>query len=287
MTFLSILIALLLERIFPQFVELRRFDWLREYGRWMVDVLHIERFGNWGSLAALMIPLMLVVWMASGLFDKALFGLFELAFNVALLFFLLGPQLLDRQVDDYIDAVESGDETQQALIASQICGAEAEAGMSAQVRQVSQSIFVQANTRIFALLFWFVLLGPVAALAYRVLQQMYDTDLLDESLGKLRPELRQLLGWLDWIPVRITLFAYMISGNFDEALQAYRHGATTAVDIYEQNLELLQQVGEMAIHLPEVIDHHPLAVTSLRKARGLVLRSLVVWLLIVAATSWI
>ena len=31
MTFLSILIALLIERILPQLVELRRFLWLRDY----------------------------------------------------------------------------------------------------------------------------------------------------------------------------------------------------------------------------------------------------------------
>ena len=39
MTILSILIALLAERVLPQLVDFRRFDWLRNYSRWMIDVL--------------------------------------------------------------------------------------------------------------------------------------------------------------------------------------------------------------------------------------------------------
>ena len=56
MAFLSILIALLLERIVPQFIEFRRFEWLRDYSQWMVDLLHLDRLGAWISAAVLLLP---------------------------------------------------------------------------------------------------------------------------------------------------------------------------------------------------------------------------------------
>ncbi len=279
MIFLSILIALLLERVFPQFIELRRFDWLREYTRWLVDVLHIERFGRWASLLALLLPIALVVWIAAGLFDHALFGLFELAFDTLIVFFTLGPKLLDRQVDDYIDAIETGDEAQRQRIAAQVSGNDSASNLAAEVAGFCRGLFVEANSRVFALLFWFVALGPLGAVIYRILQQLLQPGMLASSLAGVKSEIRLLLGWMDWLPVRISLFAYMISGNFDEALQSYRKGADSAIDLAEQNSELLQSVGASAISALTVTDDVH-AIALVRKARGLYLRSLIVWLLI-------
>jgi len=285
MTFLSILIALLLERIFPQFIELRRFDWLGDYSRWLVDVLHIERFGAWGSLATLMFPLLLVVWMASGLFENALFGLFGLAFDVAIIFFTLGPRLLDRQVDDYLDAIDIGDENLRRQKAGELGGEISDSGLAGEAREFSRAIFVQANCGIFALLFWFILLGPVAAVFYRILMQMSERDVLDNALNHIQNKLRVLTGWMDWIPTRITLFCYMISGNFDAALQAYRSGAANAVEIDEQNEALLEAVGAGAIG-DDGNDAAMTPDTIVKKARGLYLRALVVWLLILLLLGW-
>ena len=284
MTFLSILIALVLERVFPQFVELRRFDWLRDYSQWMQDVLHIERFGGWISLGVLLFPLVLLLWVAEGLFAGALFGLFELAFNVAVIFFCIGPKALDQQVDQYLDALDVGESEQRYQAASALSLQPPAMDLPAQAIQVCKSLFVQANIRVFSVLFWFVALGPVAAMVYRVLLQLKEQQVVDDALAAIKPVLRQLQGWLDWLPTRISLFAYMISGNFDEALQAYRNASATAIDLYEENNELLQNVGFSAISSHEASTDSQ-AMVLVRKTRGLFLRSLVVWLLILLPLS--
>ncbi len=280
MIFLSILIALVLERVTPQFVDFRQNRWLRDYGQWMVSVLHVERFGAWMGLAALIFPLVVLISIVTGLFENALFGLFELAFNTIVIFFCLGPKELDSQVDRYLDAIEVGGSQQRFTLASQFTHQAPSMDLPAQVVQVCKAIYVEANTRVFAVLFWFMVLGPVAAIIYRVLEQFLNTNYLDKSLVPVKQVIKTVVGWIDWLPVRITLFSYMVSGNFEEALQTYRQGTVAAVDMVEQNVELLQNVGYQSISSHNV-ENETQAMDLIRKSRGLFLRSLVVWLLLI------
>ncbi len=269
-----------MERVAPQLIQLRLTSWLREYTEWMTDILHIERFAAWMALAILIFPLILVIWMINGVFENALWGLFELAFNVVIIFFCLGPKELDSQVDNYIDSLETGDEQSRQQIAAEIISETPAQELSTQVLQVCKAIYMQANMRLFAVLFWFVVLGPVAAVTYRLLEQLLNSSYLQHSLNSVKQVSRSVLAWLDWIPTRITLFVYMISGNFEEGLKQYHQGSVVAVEIYDQNMELLQNVGFQSIANHEVSNTGE-AIDLIRKSRGLILRSMVVWLLLI------
>lgn len=286
MTFLSILLALILERVTPQLLELRRFEWLRDYTRWLDDALQISRLGSWPGLLVLLLPLLLITWILDGMFHNALFGLFELAFNVAVVFMCLGPQDLDKQVDQYIDSIELGNEEQRLAIASQISEEPVANELRVQVPQVCHALLSEANRRIFAVLFWFMLLGPVAAVLYRLLEQWYRPGGLDERFDEMRKLMKLVLGGLDWVTVRLTLFAYMISGNFDEGLRVYRQGHFNALTTYELNSELLQLVGFSCL-VSSNVDGPEQAIDMVRKSRGLILRSLVAWMLLVLLLGWI
>ncbi len=282
MSFLSVLIALLLERSLPQLKSYRRFDWLRDYSRWMVEVLQIDKLGPWAALILLLAPLLLAVWVLAGLFHGALFGLFELAFGVLVVYLTLGPRELDPEVDDYLDALDMDDGRARSAAAEPLLDQPAPGETGEQARAVSRSLFSEALIRLYGPIFWFVLLGPVAAVAYRLLERLQrEPGLLDESLDRLRGPARELLGWMDWVPARLSLFAYMIAGSFDEGWQAFRRGVTLAADLYEQNVALLRQVGAASIGLPGEIGSAAAAAAEVRKARGLVLRALVIWLLLV------
>jgi AmpE protein len=288
MTFLSILIALLIERSLPQLKSFRRFDWLRDYSRWMVEVLQIDKLGPWAALTLLIAPVLVATWLLASIFDNAFFGLFELAFGVIVVYLTLGPRELDPEVDDYLDALDMADPQARRVAAAPLLDGELPAELSEQARSVGQSLFSEALIRIYAPIFWFVLLGPVAAVAYRLLERlMRDPELLEEGLHRLRAPARELLGWMDWIPARLTLFAYMIAGRFDDGWQAFRRGMALAADIYESNVEMLRRVGAASIGLPDEISASEAAAAEVRKARGLILRSLVIWLLLVLALSWL
>lgn len=280
MIILSILIALVLERVTPQLVDFRQFKWLAEYSRWMVEVLHVERFGGWMGLAVIVFPVMLVVWIISGMFENALFGIFDLAFGVAVVFFCLGPKDLDSQVDNYLDAIDIGDEQQRFDAASALTMGMPSNLLQEQVVQVCRAVYSEANSRLFTVLFWFALLGPVAVVVYRVLERLLRGGYLDTALHSMKANISLVLGWLDWVPARISLFAYLVSGNFEEGLQRFRSADGIAIEMYEHNNELLQIVGAASIAAHKV-SSDPEAMALVRKSRGLILRSLVVWLLLI------
>lgn len=290
MTILSILIALLMERLTPQLVEFRRFHWLQDYCQWMQDVLHIEKPGAWMGLAILLAPLLGVVWVLGGMFDStdsgAVSGLFDLAFNVLVIFMCLGPKALDSEIEQYLDSIDVGDTQQRFNMARQITIKDPAMDLPEQIEQVSKAIFMQANSRIFGVLFWFVMFGPMAAVLYRVLEQLLGQSYLQQSMDSIRQIIRLVLGWIDWIPVRISLFAFMLSGSYEEGLRAFRQGNILSIDTYEGNNELLQTVGYQSISSDKV-ESNDQATSMVRKSRGLTLRSLVVWILLLLFISFI
>jgi len=284
MILFSVVIALILERILPQLVEFRRFDWLSEYTQWLADMFNFQRTGAWLASAIVLFPLILLTWILNGMFENALFGLFELAFNIAVIFFCLGPRELDTQVDHYLDALDVGSSEQRINSASRLTILQPSSELSEQVVQVCKGILVAANTRLYSVLFWFVVFGPVAAVMLRVIEQLSQNQNPDERLFELRGRLSFLLGWINWLPTRLTLFAYMVSGNFDDGMQAFRNETGLSVDMNEQNNELLQNVGFASIATRSV-ENDTQAMEVVRKSRGLYLRSLMVWLFLLLLLS--
>jgi AmpE protein len=158
---------------------------------------------------------------------------------------------------------------------------------------------VQANNRLFAVIFWFVALGPLGPLgawAYRV------TDLIrrgavfsatreqqpDSAAAMLRDAAVLLHGWLAWVPARLTALGYAAAGHFDAALMAWRapqEQAELGLPAYNENL--LARVGVAALALAED-DDETLAQRGVRGATAanrLVFRLLLIWAVVIAAMT--
>jgi AmpE protein len=184
-----------------------------------------------------------------------LFGFPHLILAVVVLFFSLGPNDIGEEVNEYCSALEDGDDeridqTARALVENALPDDPLE-----RIRCVEEAVCIQANNRLFAVIFWFVLLGPLGPLgawAYRV------TDLVrrravfqtgrDESGASLMEPLRDAAvavhGWLAWIPARLTAIGYAVAGHFDAALAAWRTGSDAPVGTTSENSErLLARVG--------------------------------------------
>jgi AmpE protein len=74
--------------------------------------------------------------------------------------------------------------------------------------------YYRAYERRFAVLFWFMVLGPAGAIAYR--------GAALESAQPAAPGGIRLLHWLDWIPVRLLGISYALVGDFDACLYRWR-----------------------------------------------------------------
>jgi len=286
MIFLSIVITLVLDRIFNQLHSFRQFKWLQDYADWMTDVLSITRLPTWVSLVVLLLPLLLTISFVQGIFAVGLFGLFALAFNVIVLFLCLGPLDADQQVDDYLHSLDTGDAQKQCEAASELSEAPAESNVFLQASQVVNAVFTASHRRVFACLFWFVLLGAMGAIFYRLVEQSVKINIRDDADKKLTHTFHELLAYLEWLPARMTIGAFMIAGHFEGAFAGYRKATKDLIDVDETNQGLLELGGRGAIQFA-IIKSDQQAKEQVKKARGLVLRSLVVWLIICLLLTWV
>jgi len=278
MTLMSLLIALVAERLFPQWESLRRFDWLEPYSHWLGTEIHLQRLGDWALLLGLILPLYVLYTLLDNLFANALWGLFDLAFTVLILLYSLGPGDLYRQADDYIEAVEHNDgEQQQKNYQAVREGAVAAEGQSNEQHFLSL-LSLRAHQRVYGVILFFAVFGPFAALCYRLLYELQKLRVdeldIDASFVQL---LKDLLGWLEWLPVRLSLLGYMLAGHYDASLAGYRRAVNEAVDLDEEKRLILEYSALGAIQA-QSLQHGDSALPTLKAMRGLLLRAAVVWL---------
>lgn len=299
MNLIALLIGLVVERLASQLFHWRRMRWLDriiDYG-----FRQAQRIANWPAVipvlllaVLLVLPVFLVIFGLGG----TLAGFTYLLLAIVVLFFSLGPRDIGEEVDEYCRALESEDEEAIRNAATAIVEGEVPEDARERIRRVEESVCVQANNRLFAVVFWFVLLGPLAAWAYRV------TDLIrrravfsatreteNEDAGNvaaLRDAAVMLHGWLAWIPARLSAVGYAAAGHFDDAIAAMRapteqRDATTS----EHSEYLLARVGTAALALVDKPDESitERGVRGAKSANQLVFRQLIIWAVIISAMT--
>ncbi len=299
MNLIALLIGLVVERLATQLFHWRRMRWLDR----IIDFgfRQAERIANWPALipvvllaVVLVLPVFLVIFGLGG----TLAGFTYLIIAIVVLFFSLGPRDIGEEVDEYCRALEAEDEQAIQNAAKAIVEGEVPGDALERIQRVEASVCVQANNRLFAVVFWFVLLGPLAAWAYRV------TDLIrrravfsasraaeSEAAGNadaVRDAAVMLHGWLAWIPARLSAVGYAAAGHFDEAIAAMRapteeRDATTS----EQSEHLLARVGTAALALGDRPDETitERGVRGAISANRLVFRQLIIWAVIISAMT--
>ncbi|MDH3756273.1 MAG: regulatory signaling modulator protein AmpE [Gammaproteobacteria bacterium] len=300
MTLIALLIGLIIERLATQIFHWRRMRWLDR----IIDegFALSTRLANWPAVIPIIIlTVALVLPVAAvtiGLVDR-LFGFPHLVLAVVVLFFSLGPNDIGEDVNEYCSALEEGDieaigQTAKALVEDAVPDDPLE-----RFRCVEEAVCIQANNRLFAVIFWFVLLGPLGPLgawAYRVtdlvrrravFQAGRDESNL-ETIGSLRDAAVAVHGWLAWIPARLTAVGYAVAGHFDDALAAWRGGDDQPAGTTSENSErLLARVGVAALALQAGEDEDLTArgVRGATAAKRLVFRLLLIWAVIISAMT--
>ena len=292
MNLLALLFALACERGLTHLLHLRELRWLDRYCDW-VGARLVPQSGAVlviATLAAMLLPV-LPVALASGFLGSRLLGLPQFVFAVFLLLFSFGPRDLKDEVDDYVAALERGDQEAAASSALELLENDA-AGRGAGARQaVYEAVFVQANNRIFGVIFWFLVLGPPGAWLFRVtdlLRRRAAFEAMRAGVFVSEPTyggaLALVHGVLAWLPARLTALSYALAGSFEDAVGNWRDavdGASTG--LLDRAEDLLARVGRGS--LQPSIAGVPAAELDLATARGawrIVSRSLWIWLAAIA-----
>jgi AmpE protein len=295
MKLLALLIGLLVERLATQLFHLRQLRFLDnaiDFGFRQAD-----RVPSWPSLIPVIVLAVLLVTpvflVRLGLGDS-LFGFPYLVLAIAVLFFSLGPKDVGEDVDEYCRAIEAGDHEKIAATAKALTETDVPEDAGERIRLVETAVCVQANNRLFAVIFWFVVLGPVGAWAYRVTdlirrRAVFNALREDQPGGSSVVDAAGALhGWLAWIPARLTAIGYAMAGSFDGALTAWRTPDEMPPSTsHEQSERLLARVGTGALAMQDIDGEsdEDRGVRGATAANGLVYRQLFIWAAVIAAMT--
>lgn len=220
MTLIAILASLLLERLLDHVQDLRRYERFEDYVEWLRRRLHGDPWEGRLGVLVLLAPVVFVTLLVQGLLHGMLFGLLSLLFAIAVLLFCLGPRDLGQELAHYREAHAAGNDELATRLARTLLGHEAPQDRDAQAQAVTLAVLVQSNVRIFGVLFWFAVLGPVGAVLYRAVTQLRQQCLQDQD--EFAWATRQLGEIMDWLPARLAALGFALIGDFEGAVARWR-----------------------------------------------------------------
>ncbi|MEZ5564818.1 MAG: regulatory signaling modulator protein AmpE [Gammaproteobacteria bacterium] len=311
MNFLALLLGLALERMLTHLFRLCEFRWLnplfdaclrrlkkQSHFAGGAAVAAVKPASRWSAVAItvlLAVVLVLPVAVLSAVLYDEMLRIPYFLFAVVVLLFSLGPRDLDDEVEDYLTALETGDEPARLRIAAQLLEVPSPTVEVASNESIERAIYVQANNRIFGVVFWFLVLGPSGAWAFRVLDLLrHRVEMNAEAVDAMAIDavalnaVRTVHGVLAWPPSRLLSLGYALAGNFEDAMASWRNGARkAALPLAEGSTETMARVGTAASGrgMPDASD--PLeAMDRVRGARALVLRTLwMIWCPVIAVLT--
>lgn len=300
MNLIALLIGLVIERLATRLFHWRRMRWLDR----IIDAGFRKAggFANWPALIpVILLALLLVlpVFIVTFALGDALLGFPYLFLAIVVLFFSLGPKDIGEDVDEYCTALKNDDEEAVRHTAKALVEGEVPADALERIHCVESAVFVQANNRLFAVIFWFVILGPfgpLGAWAYRVTDLIRRRAVFNATRDGESPDGADLIrdaavklhGWLAWIPARLTAIGYAVAGHFDAALGAWRTPQDPQPASPSESSEMLLArvgVGALALHDEEGEDLSERGVRGAKAANKLVFRLLLIWAVIIAALT--
>lgn len=296
MKLIALLIGLLIERIASQLFHLRDLRWLDR----LIDN-GFRRAAPLRGVPALVpvivltvlfvLPVFLVIFLAG---DK-LSGYPYMVLAILVLFFSLGPKDIGEDIDEYCKALESGEPEDIRKSAKALTERDPPSTEGEQIQFVEDAACVQANNRLFAVIFWFVVLGPFGAWSYRVsdlIRRRAAFNVVRDGESETRERFlraaRLFHGWLAWLPARLTALGFALAGSFDGALRVWR---TPAVDRELRSSELSELLlarvgsGALALERREGESDVERAVRGANAVKGLIVRLLIIWAAVIAAMT--
>lgn len=228
MTFLVILLALLINHYWQRDTAIFSDAWFVSLQRWLrvrVQALHPDQ-PEPGPLYPLLLlclpPLLLIVLLL--IVDGMLLGSVTLFIHVGLLLALFDRVSLRSFTDTYLARWRAGDFEAAFLLLQERWGQLAldnGGDRDAVHEQFCRYIVSSSFERLFAVVFWYLVLGPAAALLYHlsVLYRLRGVQDHDSEAGRLVLRLAYLL---EWVPARLLALTFSLAGDFVAAFARLR-----------------------------------------------------------------
>ena len=263
MGFITILFALAVNHYYKQTENYRACGWFEKYCNWIQT-----KSDSFGSLMpSAEGPVTLIIFLAPVLIGLSLLAnifsslgiVYSFIFGLVILIYSIGPRDINTQAEKYIEAA-SNDDKEGALNAvnaffSGHCYQPDINGAPSDLASVmNRGILIAFNNRIIAVLFWFIVLGPLGALMFRLTNFLYEryaggyfvSD--SDELSDFAHAIRRLYMILGWLPARLCALTYALAGSFSDTLLCWR----CISDFFNQgNDELIVASGLHALKIDD------------------------------------
>ncbi|MDD0975190.1 regulatory signaling modulator protein AmpE [Pseudomonas fontis] len=266
MSFLVLLLVLWVEK----FSALRQR--LQRDGFFLTELARLERndkHHSWWVLAILVLLPVALLALLLHVLEPVAYGLLALPVHLLVLVYSLGRGDAKGSLGPFRDAWRRGDEQAALHVAERDLGLTADDEQSL-LQKVQGHLLWEAYQSFFAVIFWYVLLGPAAALAYRLLALAAEHS----RNPALQERARQLRHAFDWAPVRVLSASFALVGNFVAVSRVMLH------ELLNWNISaarLVQNTGSVAAELPATVTPGPEGLLGLDNLWELLLRSAVLW----------
>lgn len=237
MSFFAVLLALVIEQLKPLPRRNWVHEALIGWARWTGRNFDAGRPHHAWVVWCITVLLPALVAMAVFLALVRVNLLLGLAWNVVVLYLTLGFRQFSHHFTDIRDALERGDELAARQLLAEWRHLDAsELPRTELLRHVIEHSLLAAHRHVFGAFFWFVVLstfglGPAGAVFYRMAEftsryWAFKSRTLGVPLNErlMRLSLR-LFRWIDHVPARLTAFGFAVVGNFEEAVACWRRDA--------------------------------------------------------------
>ncbi|MBD8708231.1 regulatory signaling modulator protein AmpE [Pseudomonas sp. CFBP 13711] len=267
MSFLVLLLAVWVEK----FSALRQR--IQRDGPWLTQLSRLESNPRsakrpwWILMVTVVLPLV-VLALVLLIVGSVAYGWLALPIHLLVLIYSLGRGDVKATLGSFRDACRRGDQEAAVLVAERDLGVLAE--NEEQLLGGAQTYLLwQIYQGFFAVIFWYFVLGPVAALAYRLLALASEhgkTPALVERATQARHA-------FDWVPVRLLAASFALVGNF---VAVSRVMLSELLNWNISASHLISKVGCVAGEVPAPVVGVE-GVNSLDVLWELLIRSAIVW----------
>ena len=309
MSFLAILVALLIEQVRPLASGNLVHNSVRVWVRWTARNFDAGRQSH-GWLAwsfAVLVPALMTL-AVHWILVTTLGWPAAVIWNVIVLYATLGFRQFSHHFTGIRDALEEGDEELARTLLARWQQIDAnDLPRSEIVRQVIEHSVLAAHRHVFGVLAWYSVLaafglGPAGAVFYRLSEFVarywkHHSNSLRQPVSAALQNV-SVAAWqaVDWLPARITAFGFAVVGSFEDTIDNWRNvdqGKGSSND----DVILAATAGAVNLNLravfigdpPQRIERRSAArvgqtpeLAHLRTIVGLVWRSVVMWMLLLA-----
>jgi adenosylcobinamide-phosphate synthase len=321
MSFFAILFALLLEQVRPLARHNPIHAGLRGWARWVSRNFDTGKpHHGWvaWTLAAVLpaVATLAVHWALITVLGWPV----AVLWSVAILYVTLGFRQFSHHFTNIRDALDAADEVRARELLAQWQQVDAsELPRREIVRHVIEYSVLAAHRHVFGVLAWFSVLaafglGPAGAVLYRM-SEFVARYWKHRNIAEVQPASPALQSaaaraWhvIDWLPARVTALAFAVVGSFEEAIDCWRHyaqrfpndndGVVLAATSGAVNVRLggealkpafsphasqsFRSTGAETMDDTESTPGREAEVGHLRSIVGLVWRSVVLWMVLLA-----